>query len=67
MLQDTQTNRILRLPQVLERTGLGRSTLYDKVNKGEFPKPINISTRRVGWLEHEVDAWIANCIAQSRS
>lgn len=49
---------ILRLRDVQAKTGLSRSTIYDAVAKGNFPKQIPLSTRRVGWLASEVDAWI---------
>lgn len=57
---------ILRLPQVKERTGLSRSTIYHKVAKGKFPAPISLGARAVGWLETEVDGWIARQIEASR-
>jgi prophage regulatory protein len=48
--------RILRLPAVLNATGWSRSTLYDKIGAGKFPKPIKLDTdgRAIGWLEAEV-------------
>jgi prophage regulatory protein len=49
---------ILRLRDVQAKTGLSRSTIYDAVAKGSFPKQVPLSTRRVGWLASEVDAWI---------
>ena len=52
--------RILRLPDVLDRTGLSRSTLYRKVQKGTFPKQVAISTRCAGWRESAVLEWMAN-------
>ena len=52
------TRRLLRLPAVLERTGLGRSALYALMKAGEFPRPLRIGARAVAWLEDEVDEWI---------
>ncbi len=49
---------ILRLPQVIERTGLARSTIYLKIEQDSFPKPVSIGERSVGWLESDVEAWI---------
>ena len=49
---------ILRRPQVEEKTGLARSTLYKLISDGLFPRPVNLGSRSVGWLEGEVDAWI---------
>jgi prophage regulatory protein len=57
---------ILRRKQVEHRTGLSRSTIYEKVGKGEFPAPIRLSAQSVGWLSHEIDEWIAQRIRASR-
>jgi prophage regulatory protein len=57
---------ILRRKQVEARTGLRRSTIYERVAEGEFPAPINLGARAVGWLESEISAWIAARVAQSR-
>lgn len=50
--------RILRLPEVLDRIGMKRSSLYKRVNDGEFPRQISLGGRAVGWYESEVEAWI---------
>jgi prophage regulatory protein len=57
---------ILRLPSVLVRTGLSRSSIYLRISEDAFPKPISLGTRSVGWVESEIDAWIASRIEQSR-
>ena len=49
---------ILRLPQVKARTGLSRSTIYLRVKNQEFPKPISLGGRAVGWPEEDVQNWI---------
>lgn len=48
---------ILRRADVERATGLPRSTIYDKMAKGEFPKSIKISARAVGWLETDIADW----------
>lgn len=53
----------LRLPEVLRRTGLGRSTLYSLIAAGEFPSSVLLSGRSVGFVESEVDAWVLSRIA----
>jgi prophage regulatory protein len=59
--------KILRLPIVLERTGLSRSTVYARAAVGSFPKPISLGgARAVGWVESEVEDWIARQIESSR-
>lgn len=60
-----QKTRILRLTQVLDRVGLSRSTVYERIKKGTFPKQITLGARAVGWLEHEIDAWLLECIENS--
>jgi len=58
--------KILRLRPVLSRTGLSRSMAYDLMAKDQFPKPIGLGARAVGWLESEIDAWIAQRVKASR-
>lgn len=53
-----QPIRILRLPDVIDRVGLKRAAIYQYVDRGLFPKQINLGPRAVGWLEHEIDAWV---------
>lgn len=60
------SERILRLPEVMERTGLGRSSIYLNISENTFPKQIGLGERSVGWLESEVNAWIAKRISASR-
>jgi prophage regulatory protein len=57
---------ILRLPAVKTRTGLSRSTIYLRVSQGTFPRPVSLGRRAVGWLEEEIQSWLAERIAASR-
>ncbi len=50
---------ILRRKQVEKRTGLSRSTIYLRIQEGAFPRPIKLGARAVGWLENEIEAWLA--------
>jgi len=50
--------RIIRLKEVMDSTGLARSTIYKYVAEGSFPGPISLGDRCVGWLEAEVQEWI---------
>ena len=59
--------RIFRLPDVIKATGLSRSSIYLFIKEERFPKPINLGLRSVGWLESEIEAWIAGRIQQSRA
>jgi prophage regulatory protein len=54
--------KILRLKKVKDRTGLSRSTIYLRIQEGTFPKPINLGARAVGWLENEIEAFLASCL-----
>ena len=60
------TNTIIRLPQTIQKTGLSRSTIYSLVSRGEFPQQIKLSPRTMGFLESEIDEWIAGRIVASR-
>jgi prophage regulatory protein len=59
--------RIIRLKAVKARCGLSRSTLYNRIAAGEFPRPIAIGPRAVGWIESEINTWIAARIDASRN
>ena len=63
-MADNIPPRIERLPAVLARTGLSRSSLYAAVKQSNFPAQVRLSSRAVGFLAHEVDAWIAGRAAQ---
>ena len=54
---------LLRLPCVIARTSLSRSTLYRRVAAGDFPRPIKLGERASAWSAAEIDAWIADRIA----
>lgn len=56
-------NRILRLPKVLDATGLGRTALYNHVAGGTFTRPVKLGARSIGWPEDEVAAINAARIA----
>jgi prophage regulatory protein len=59
-------HKILRLPDVIERVGFSRSSIYAFVDNGTFPKPVQIGIRAVGWLDSDVDDWILDRIEKSR-
>jgi prophage regulatory protein len=60
------THTILRLPAVKASTGLSRSTIYLRVSQGTFPRPVSLGGRAVGWVEEEIQSWLAERIAASR-
>ena len=75
MATASPTITILRRRQVEARTGLSRSTIYAKLRHNPerpgdydptFPRPIKIGAKAIGWISHEVDAWLAAQITKSR-
>jgi prophage regulatory protein len=54
--------RLIRIKEVIERTGLSRSTIYARAQAGEFPKPVPLGNSLSAWVESEVQEWIANRI-----
>ena len=65
--QQIENQRFIRRKEVQAKTGLGASSIYAMMKQGKFPKAITLSERRVAWIESEVDAWIANRIAQHKA
>jgi predicted DNA-binding transcriptional regulator AlpA len=53
-----KTCRLLRLPEVIEITGLGRDTIYRYIREGRFPRQRRISERASAWREDEISAWV---------
>ncbi len=59
----TPTIRVLRLDDVMQITGLGKTTIYQLQNTGEFPRRVKMTTQAVGWIEDEVRSWIKTRMA----
>ena len=60
--------KIYRLPEVITMTGLSRSSIYLRVSTDEFPKPVKIGRRAIGWPEESIIAWQAKMMeAQDES
>lgn len=53
--------------RVSQITGLQRSALYERIARGEFPKPVTIGSAAVRWIEAEVVAWVQQQIDASRT
>lgn len=58
---------ILRLPDVEARCAVNRRTLYYWIERGLFPRPINLGPRTVGWLDRDIEAWINEKAQASRA
>lgn len=74
--QINSTLTILRRKQVEARTGLSRSSIYARMRHNPkrpgdydptFPKPVSVGAKAVGWVESEIDGWIASQIQKSRT
>lgn len=65
--KSTDRKRIIKLPEVIKRTGKGRSSIYAGVDEGSFPAPIKIGKRASGWVEEEIEEWIDVRISASRN
>ena len=53
------TERLLMIPDVIARLTIGRTTLHELRTKGDFPKPVKISARRIGWRLADIETWEA--------
>ena len=70
----TPQKRFIRLPEVLSRTGYGRTSIYRKMEDGSFPRSIKLGgppvdpeafdSRAVAWIENEVEQWIESIIEE---
>lgn len=54
--------RLIRLEEVMSRTGLTRALLYQMMKKGDFPKSVKLTGRAVAWVESQINVWIAGRI-----
>lgn len=54
----TQIDRLIRLPEVIHDTGLGRTSIYNGVADGTFPKPVKIGARAIAWRARDIKQWI---------
>ncbi|ECL0601524.1 AlpA family transcriptional regulator [Salmonella enterica] len=63
---NTTNQTLIRLPEVLKRTGFGKAWIYRLISEGRFPAPVKIGVRAVAFVESEVDEWIQSVIETSR-
>ena len=59
-MSDLREEKFLRLPQILQLIPIGKSTLWEKVKKGEFPKQIKLGPKISVWKASDVQAYINN-------
>ena len=63
---DMAYTKLIRLPEVIARTGKSRSGIYQGIKEGTFPKQVKLGPRAVGWIEAEVESHNQACIDASR-
>lgn len=61
------TTRLIRINEVISKTGLSRSRIYQYIGEGRFPDSVSLGGRSVCWVESEIDKWIENVISQRDS
>jgi prophage regulatory protein len=66
MQQSESSDKILRLPAVLQRTGICKTTVYRRIKDGTFPAMVQLSKRCIGWRESDINRWIASPSSFSR-
>lgn len=55
---------LMRLPAVLRATGMQRTSIYDRVRAGTFPRPVAITSTARAWRSDEIEAWIERRTAE---
>ncbi|AJR00846.1 Transcriptional regulator, AlpA like [Enterobacteriaceae bacterium bta3-1] len=64
---NTINQSLIRLPEVLKRTGFGKAWIYRLISEGRFLAPVKIGVRAVAFVESEVDEWIQSVIETRRN
>lgn len=59
--------RLIRLSEVKQRVGLGKTLIYEMISEGRFPKPYKLTPAAARWSAREVDAWIASVTGQANT
>ena len=65
--QQNENQRLIRRKEVQAKTGLGASSIYAMMKSGEFPQCLNLSERRVAWIESDIDKWISERIKSHKA
>ena len=66
MIMKNLQQKLIRLPQVKQTTGLSKSTIYARIAEGNFPKQIPLGPRLVVWVESDIQKWISDQVATAR-
>jgi prophage regulatory protein len=62
-----QPIRLLRLRSVIERVGLSKSSIYNRIREGAFPVPVSLGGSAIGFVDREIDGWISQAIDRRRA
>ena len=65
--KEGEMQKVLKLPGVMEMTGLGRSSIYQRMKDKRFPRAIELGSRSRGWLQAEIEAWIVKQVKERDS
>jgi len=57
--------KLIRRHQLEANLGISRSTIYQMMASGEFPKPLRIGRRAVGWRVEDIEKWLEEMQEQS--
>jgi prophage regulatory protein len=67
MNSDNRKTRLIRINEVMSRVGLCKASIYNRIKDGNFPRPVSLGGKSVGWLESSIDQWIADrCAAAAK-
>ena len=58
------TDRLIAMPEVVERSGVSRATIYTLMSEHRFPRPLQLSKRITRWLESDIDSWLQERIEE---
>ena len=59
-----KSTRLIRLEEVKRRTGFQKSSIYNRITEGIFPRPVPLGARAVAWVEDEIQEWINSRISE---
>ena len=60
-------DRFMRLPEVMNVTGLGRNTIYRRMREGSFPHQVKLGPNSVAWLQSAISEWMSTVVEDTSS
>ena len=61
-IEKVAPGRLIRLPEVMSRVGLKRSSIYQRMSEGRFPKSRSLGPKCAVWVEAEIEAWVSDVV-----